>query len=153
VIKPLVDGRKSAIDELNAVVRAEPQLIDVNFSAPKLLAINALGSLKAVESVDLLVGQVTYRAQEVADDFSRLSGRPAVRALVAVGVSAVPHVLRSEVLTGASPEALECYALVLRYVFPDAKTARSFVDAYDPGYTPEARAKLEELKKELAKLP
>ena len=61
--------------------------------------------------------------------------------------------LESRNLVSASPEALRCYAIVVRYVLFDGKTARAFVDAYDPGYTPEARAKLDELKKELAKLP
>jgi hypothetical protein len=57
------------------------------------------------------------------------------------------------VLAEASPDTLHRYAIVIRFVFPDAKTTRAFVEAYDPQYTPGARAKLEELKKELAKFP
>lgn len=56
-------------------------------------------------------------------------------------------------LAEASPDTLHRYAIVIRFVFPDAKTTRAFVEAYDPQYTPGARAKLEELKKELAKFP
>jgi hypothetical protein len=152
-MEPIVAARAALIRELEGVVSDDSAALDAGFDAPRALAIDALGELRAVESVDLLLRHATYRADEIVRALSHLDGRPAVRALVNIGFGSVPRVLRNEVLTSASPEALTCYALVIRYVFPDAKTARAFVDAYDPGYTLAARAKLDELKQELAKLP
>jgi hypothetical protein len=52
----------------------------------------------------------------------------------------------------ASPEALRRFALVVRYVFPDGKTARVFFEVYDPGFQ-DVYKKHAELRKHLAELP
>jgi hypothetical protein len=108
-----------------------------------------------VEAVPFLVRKIEWTVVGFRFDYveDRYSGKPALQALIRIGLPSVTGILKNDEIKGATPEALARFAIVIREVFPDAKTARAFVDAYDPGYTPEARAKLDELKKELAKLP
>jgi hypothetical protein len=143
--------RTEAIDQLVAVVKANAQEEDLDFGAPKALAIEALGKLKAEESLPLLVGQIRYWASEIISADKMWDGMPAVGALIDVGLPSVIYLLRPAVLEAATAEELPRFAIVVRYVFPDAKTARAFVGAYDPGYSSEARAKHDELLKLLAR--
>lgn len=145
--------RAEVIEQLASVIRANPQKVDVQFFAPKALAIEALGKLKGDESIPVLVAEIEYRAAEIVDADVPWAGMPAVRALIDIGFPSVKYVLQRGVLEAASPEALRRFALVVRYVFPDAKTARVFIEVYDPAYTDGARVKHGELRKLLAELP
>ena len=145
--------RHAVIEHLMGFAGRSSDERDAEFFAAKFLAMNCLGELRAEEAIPLLIRGIEYRPHEVVSEDSPFLGAPAARALARIGLPSVVRILRADVVSDASPEALRRYALVIRYVFPDAKTAKAFVDAYDPGYTPEARAKLDELKKELAKLP
>jgi hypothetical protein len=121
--------------------------------SPRGLAMRMLGGMKADVAVADLVAAINETENEITER-TLFSGKPAVGALVEIGLPSVKYILsNARVLTGADEKALRRFALVIRCVFPDAKTAQAFVDAYDPGYTPKARAKLDELKQELAKLP
>jgi hypothetical protein len=143
--------RARAIDELCTILAARPDRASGQGISPAW-AIRQLAQLKAVEAASLLTQRIEYDHDLITAD-SKYGKMIVVGALVEIGLGAVPGVLSPDVLSGTSPEALRRIAIVVRDVFPDAKTARAFVDAYDPGYTPAARAKLDELKKELAKLP
>jgi hypothetical protein len=112
-----------------------------------------LGELHAVEAVPLLLrrAELMSPAGVQWDIYAdRYVAWPALQALSQMGMPAAVGILKSDVLAAAPDYMLHRYALVIRDVFPDKKTALAFVDAYDPGYTAEARTKLVELRKQLA---
>jgi hypothetical protein len=152
LVERVRQARAAAIEELLNVLRENPRVYDAEFGSAKYLAIRALGDLKAEEAVPLLAANVEYHCHGMDDRPGAFLGTPAGLALAQIGMPAVLHLLRPDVVAGATPEQLRRFALVVRYVFPDARTARAFVEAYNPGYTEEARAKHGELKKILAEL-
>lgn len=146
-------ARDKVVAQFVAVIEAEPQDMDRTLYAPRALALDALGQLHADAQLPLIIGQIEYDAAELITEDVPWAGMPAVRALMGIGLPSVKYILGPEVLSGASPKALRRFAIVVRYVFPDAKTARAFLDAYDPGYDAAARAKHAELVKLVAKHP
>jgi hypothetical protein len=141
-----IDADKTCL----AVLAAEDKHPARGIYPPKHLAIRTLGKLKSESAIPLLISEIEYNSgEEIAED-SPFAGMPAVRALYDIGFPAVRQLLGNTHLSGASPEALRRFGLVIRYVFPDAKTARTFVEAYDPGYTDEGRANRAQLLKLLA---
>lgn len=144
--------QRTYVDECGAIIgkNPEPALYP---TVPKVLAIRLLGETRQREAVALLLPHIGYSPPEVTSEPTILSGKPVVTALIEIGLPAVREVLSTKTLTTADADALGRFALVVRYVFPDAKTARAFVAAYDPGYDAAAKAKHAQLQELLAKLP
>jgi len=138
------------IDALTRIARQPAEKVGSNPRSSKAEAIWLLGHLHAEESVPALCQEVEYRVGERADELTAWGGMPAVQALMEIGFPSVKYILRPEVLQDASPERLRRFAVVVRYVFPDAKTARAFVEAYDATYATQAKTKRDELLKLLA---
>jgi len=121
---------------------------------PAALAIRLLGLTRDERAVPVLVRFINYNVQEEVLERTRFDGKPGAAALAQIGFPAVRYILsNNKVLAGADDEALRRFALIICDVFPDRKSARAFMEAYDPGYDAAARAKHAELVKLVAKYP
>jgi hypothetical protein len=138
VVSAALAERATAIRQFVGVVEANPQKHDDGPAPAKALALESLGALGAREELPLLVREIDYLVFE-PDGLSPWTGRPAVRALIRIGLPAVKELLGPAALERAPARTLDNVAKVVRYVFPNRETARAFVEAYDPGYSEPAR--------------
>jgi hypothetical protein len=130
--------RTIAIRQFVGVIEANPQAHDVGPESAKALALESLGTLCAHEELPLLVREIDYLVL-ARDGLEPWAGRPAVQALIRIGLPAVKELLGPAALERAPARTLDNVAKVVRYVFPNRETARAFVEAYDPGYSEPAR--------------
>jgi hypothetical protein len=155
-VERLVSGalaeRAAAIRQFVAVIEASPEESDLARGSAKALALEALGTLRAREELPLLMREMGC-VETWPGEPSPVAGRPAIRALIRIGLPAVEALLAPGALEHASERTLDMTSRVVRYVFPNAATARAFVEAYDPGYSEAARKNRDALVKLITALP
>jgi hypothetical protein len=149
--KAFEQDRREYVERCVAIIEANAGSTD-EARAARGLAMGLLGKTRAEEALPILVKHIGDVWPDYVSERGLFTAKPAMRALVEIGLPAVKHLCSPATLGETKADDLHRYALVIRHVFPDAKTARAFVEAYDPGYNDSAKAKHAELKKLLAEL-
>jgi len=91
VPKSLAAQRKETIRKLMRLIQKEKRYQDFDTTT---LAIQALGTLRAVEAADLLAGYIAVKSTMPVDELSIGAYFPAAAALVQIGSPALPSILR-----------------------------------------------------------
>lgn len=138
-------ARAQALAEALRIIKRDAAQQSGEFDSPMAVALLTLGRLHAVEAIPTLVEQIGYGTSGPLLEASPLAGRPAVQALVEIGLPAAQHVATVTGLRVTDEDTLVARALVVRCVMGDAALAAGLVDQCGRGQPSAVRQRFREL--------